>query len=64
MKKKRRLNKFKQDIQVQSTIYIEPDGRVQIVNCSKEMVDLAQVLNPTEKRGIIRFKPIQKKKRK
>jgi hypothetical protein len=51
-------------IPIESTIYIEPDGRVNIVNCPKEMVELAQSLNPNKKKSIIKFRPIRKKKHK
>lgn len=56
------MPKRKRIIPIESTIYIEPDGRVNIVNCPQEMVELVQALNPKVKRGIIEFKPIKKRK--
>ncbi|MFB3896503.1 MAG: hypothetical protein ACE14V_09400 [bacterium] len=56
------MPKRKRIIPIESTIYIEPDGRVNIINCPQEMVELVQALNPKVKRGIIEFKPIKKKK--
>lgn len=52
----------KRIIPIESTIYIEPDGRVNIINCPKEMVELVRALNPNKKKSIIEFKPIKKKK--
>jgi hypothetical protein len=56
------MPKRKRIIPIESTIYIEPDGRVNIINCPQEMVELVQALNPNKKKGIIEFKPIKKKK--
>ncbi|MDI6782748.1 MAG: hypothetical protein QME64_01480 [bacterium] len=58
------MPKKKRIIPIESTIYIEPDGRVNIVNCSKEMVELATALNQNKKTSIIKFRPIRKKKKK
>ena len=58
------MTKRKRIIPIESTIYIEPDGRVNIVNCPKEMVELVQALSPNKKKGIIEFQPIKKKKTK
>jgi hypothetical protein len=56
------MAKRKRIIPIESMIYIEPDGRVNIVNCPKEMVELVHALNPNNKKTILEFKPIKKKK--
>ncbi|MCX7919028.1 MAG: hypothetical protein N3A72_05360 [bacterium] len=56
--------KRKRIIPMESTIYIEPDGKINIINYSKEMVDLTTALNPNRNKRITRFHPNRKKKRK